>query len=92
MTISSAQALLDFIGTDSISSIDNLRNCFYQFKKICSCQKTKKRQKSEECNNLYIQTVNELAINVSYLKTKTPDAEIVFSHSGGHVIKKVSLL
>lgn len=92
MIIGSHQALVNFVGNDSISSIDRLRECLAGLNKICSCQKQRKNQKQEECNALYINFVSSHASElVNYFKTKTTDNEITFSYGGSHVIKTIKL-
>jgi hypothetical protein len=92
MIIGSYQSLISFIGTDNIPAIGPLKNCVAQLNKICSCQKQRKGQKSEECNKLYIDIVNNtISSMIDYLKSKTTDSEIVFSHNSHHIIKKVTL-
>ena len=92
MIIGNYQAFNAFIGKDNIQNIDSLRNCIAQLNKICSCQKQKKNQKSEECNNIYIMLVNNnIASMIDYLRTKTTDSEIVFNHNSHHEIRRIKL-
>ncbi len=92
MIIGSHQALVNFVGNDSISSIDRLRECLAGLNKICSCQKQRKNQKQEECNALYINFVSSHASElVNYFKTKTTDDEIIFSYGSNHIIKTIKL-
>lgn len=92
MNIGSYQAFLGFIGKDSVPMVDRLQNCVKQLNGICSCQRSRKSQKAEECNKIYIDLVNSTIGNlVDYLKTKTTDNEIIFSHNGNHEIKIIKL-
>ena len=92
MTIGSYQALVNFVGSDNVPVVSRLKDCLMQLNKICSCQKQRKGQKSEECNTLYINTViSHSSELVEYFKTKTNDGEVVFSHNGCHVIKTIKL-
>jgi len=92
MNVGSAQALLKIIGNDNIPSIGNLKNCIQSLSKICSCQKSRKSQKSEECNNIYINFVNTQTQNlVEYFKTKTNDDVIIFTHGSNHEIRRLKL-
>jgi len=92
MNIGSYQSCLNFIGQDQIASLTNLRDCVMQLSKICNCQKSRKSQKSEECNVLYINFASKVAPTmVDYFKTKTDDSTIVFSHGSNHVISTITL-
>ena len=92
MNIGSYQACLNFIGQDQIASLSNLRDCVTQLSKICNCQKSRKSQKSAECNVLYINFASKVAPTmIEYLKTKTNDSTIVFTHGSNHVISTITL-
>lgn len=92
MNVNGPQSLLNLIGNDNIQSVSNLRTCILSVSKICSCQKQRKSQKSEECNNIYIQFVNSHASSlIEYFKTKTTDDVIVFSHGSNHIISTIRL-
>lgn len=92
MIVNGYQDFLSKFGGDNISAIDPLRNCQAVLQKICSCQKQRKSNKSEECNRIYINIVSSVIVNMSdYLKTKTTDQEIIFYHNGCHEIKRVKL-
>jgi hypothetical protein len=92
MNISGPQSLLNFIGSDNIPSVSNLRSCILSVGNICSCQKQKKIQKSEECNNIYIQFVNSNCAGLlEYFKSKTSDDTIIFTHGSNHEIKRFKL-
>lgn len=92
MNISSPQALLGLIGNDNIQSLSDLRSCILSVNKICSCQKQRKSQKAEECNNIYIQFINSNAYSLlEYFKTKTSDDVIIFTHGSNHEIKRFKL-
>jgi len=92
MNIGSYQAFLGFIGKDTVPMVDRLQNCVKQLNIICNCQRSRKSQKSEECNKIYIDLVNSTVGNlIDYLKTKTTDSEIIFSHNGSHEIKRIKL-
>lgn len=92
MNIGSYQACLGFVGNDQLPELSNLRNCVAQLSKICSCQKSRKSQKSEECNVLYINFASKSAPNmVEYFKTKTNDSTITFTYGSNHVISTIKL-
>lgn len=92
MNISGPQALLSVIGNDNIPAADTIRICIKGLSKICSCQKQRKAQKAEECNNTYISFVNSQASNlVEYFKSKTGDDVIIFTHGSNHEIKRIKL-
>ena len=92
MNIGSYQACLNFIGSDQIPAVNNLRDCVTQLSKICGCQKQRKSQKSEECNVLYINFASTVAPNmVEYFKTKTGDDTIIFTHGSNHIISTIRL-
>lgn len=92
MNIGSYQACLSFIGSDQISSLNNLRECVTQVSKLCNCQKSKKVQKSEECNVLYINFASKVAPSmIDYFRTKTTDSTIIFTHGSNHVISNITL-
>lgn len=92
MNIGSYQACLNFIGSDQIPALNNLRDCVAQLSKICNCQKARKTQKSEECNVLYINFASRLAPTlIDYFKTKTTDSTITFTHGSNHVISTITL-
>lgn len=92
MNINGPQALLNLIGSDNVPSAINVRNCIQGLNKICSCQKQRKSQKAEECNNTFISFVNSQAPNLlEYFKTKTKDDSIVFTYGSNHEIKRIKL-
>ena len=92
MNIGSYQACLNFFGSDQTPALNNLRDCVTQLGKLCNCQKARKTQKSEECNVLYINFASRTAPNmVEYLKTKTTDSTITFTHGSNHVIYTITL-
>lgn len=92
MNINGAQALLNLIGSDNVPSVENVRNCIQSLNKICSCQRQRKSQKSEECNNTYISFANSQAPSlVEYFKTKTRDDVIIFTYGSNHEIKRIKL-
>jgi len=92
MTIGSYQAFNNLVEKDNIQSFNSLKECISSVNRICNCQKQRKTAKSEECNRLYVQIVNSIAVNmVEYFKTKTNDSEITFTHNGPHVIKTIKL-
>lgn len=92
MNIGSYQACLNFVGNDQIPGLNNLRDCVSQLSKICNCQKSRKAQKGEECNVLYINFASTVAPNmIEYFKSKTNDATITFTHGSNHVISTITL-
>lgn len=92
MNVGSAQALLNMIGSDNVPSVANVRNCIQSLNKICSCQRQRKAQKSEECNGVYVNFVNSQAPGLlEYFKTKTKDDTIVFTYGSNHEIKRFKL-
>jgi len=92
MIISNYQSFLGFIGKDSVHMVDKLQNSVKQLNGICNCQRSRKSQKSEECNKIYIEIVSTTLNNLTdYLRTKTTDNEIVFSHNSNHEINRIKL-
>jgi len=92
MNIGGYQDFLNKFGKDNIPTVEPLKVCYDSVQKICNCQKQRKINKSEECNNIYINIINFTISNmVEYLKTKTTDSEIIFYHNGSHEIKRIKL-
>lgn len=91
MTIGNYQAFVKFIGNDSVTGVGPIKNCVMQLNKICTCQKSRRASKSEECNNLYIAAVKAISTNIEYLKSKTSDESIQFYHNSHHQILNVKL-
>lgn len=92
MNVNGPQALLNLVGGDNVPSVANIRNCIQSLNKICSCQKQRKSQKAEECNNTYINFVNSQASGlIEYFKTKTKDDVMIFTYGSNHEIKRIKL-
>lgn len=92
MTIGNYQSFNNFVANDNVNEFNSLKNCIAVLNKICNCQKQRKAAKSEECNNIYINIINNNVSNmIDYFRTKTTDDEIIFYHNGSHEIKRIKL-
>jgi len=92
MIVNGHQDFLNKFGNDTIPQFAAIKNCQAVLVRICNCQKQRKAVKSEECNNLYINTINSYAdLLLEYFKSKTTDQEIIFYHNGSHEIKRIKL-
>jgi hypothetical protein len=92
MIIGDYQSFYNLIKNDNNPIAINLGECIDSLSKICSCNKTRKVAKSQECNTIYIQFIkNNQNTLAEYMRTKTNDAEIVFNHNSHHNILKLKL-
>jgi hypothetical protein len=58
--------------------------CVNSFSLICSCKKNMKSKKLEECNNKYVDIINNLSneVKVDFFKTTTDNAiEFLYNHN-----------
>lgn len=92
MTVGSYQAFYNMVKDDQPAIGKPLGDCLRSLSGICACRKQQKTQKSNECNQLYINFVktNGEALK-EYFATKTTDAEILFSHDSHHEILRLKL-
>lgn len=92
MTIGDYQSFYNLIKDDNNQIAISLGECVSGLSRICSCNKSRKVAKSQECNTLYVEFVrNNQNTLADYMRTKTNDAEIVFNHNSHHLILKLKL-
>lgn len=92
MKIGNYQAFYNLVNNDNIPAFSPLKNCVVTINKICSCQKSKKNAKIQECDNIYVSIVRTSAVNmIEYFKSKTNDSEVIFYHGGSHEILRLKL-
>lgn len=92
MIIGNYLAFYNLVVNDRVNEFNQLTICVQALDKICSCQKQRKSNKANDCNNAYINLVNTVIPNmVEYFKTKTNDSEIIFYHNSHHEIKRLKL-
>lgn len=92
MIIGDYQSFYNLIKNDNNPIAIQLGECIDGLSRICSCNKSRKQVKSQECNTLYIQYIrNHQNTLVEYMRTKTNDVEIVFNHNSHHSILKLKL-
>jgi len=69
-----------------------LGDCITAVSKICSCKKQAKHDKSNQCNQIYIDFIKNSGEGLKeYFATKTTDKEVVFNHSSHHPILRLTL-
>ena len=95
MRISNLNELYNYIKSNepltSNGSLMQLCACIDQFKNICSCKSKEKGQKLFECNNQYVNTINNLdPITINLLFSLTNDKTIEF-YDNHNYIKTISL-
>lgn len=92
MTIGSYQAFYNLIKDSQLAVAKPLGDCIHSVASICSCRQQAKNQKSDECNQLYINFINTNGEALKdYFAIKTTDSEILFNHNSHHQILKVKL-
>lgn len=92
MIISDYQSFYNLVKDDNPYVGNLLGNCITVLNKICSCNKTRKSAKAEECNRIYIDYIQSNGNGlIEYFKTKTNDAEVIFNHNTHHLILKLKL-
>tara|TARA_R110000868_G_scaffold251412_5_gene508183 strand:+ start:4325 stop:4606 length:282 start_codon:yes stop_codon:yes gene_type:complete len=92
MIIGDYQSFYNLIKSDSNQIAISLGECISGIGRICSCNKSRKSAKAQECNELYVQYVkNNQHTLAEYMRNKTNDAEIVFNHNSHHQILKLKL-
>lgn len=92
MNVNGYQDLINKFGNDNIAAFNPIKNCHLVLNKICNCQKQRKNAKADECNKIYINTVNSISNEIiEYFKTKTTDSELVFYYAGPHEIRRIKL-
>ena len=68
------------------SSLIQICACVDQFKNICSCKAKEKGQKLFECNNKYINTINNLdSITIELLLSVTDDKTLDFYDNHNYI-------
>ena len=95
MKISNLNEFYNYIKTkESLNSngyLMSLCACVDQFKNICSCKAKEKGQKLFDCNNQYINTINNIdQPTIDLLLSVTEDKTIEF-HDNSNYIKTISL-
>ena len=92
MVISNYQQFYNLVKSDPIPVSNELSQCIAAMSKICSCKKQHKINKSNQCNQLYIDYITNYGdVNKELWITKTSDSEIIFNHTTHHLIKKITL-
>jgi len=92
MIIGDYQSFYNLIKDDNNPIAIELGECISGLSRICSCNKSRKQNKSQECNVIYIQYIKSHQNTlVEYMLTKTNDTEIVFNHSTHHQILRLKL-
>lgn len=92
MIISTFQEFYNSLKDAPLPIMNELGGCINLLNKICSCKKTQKQSKNDECNNLYINFVKSSGDSlIEYLKAKTNDNEITFKHSTHYEIITIRL-
>lgn len=92
MTIGSYQQFYSIVKDDLPSIAQQLDECIQAVNRICACKKDAKQAKSNSCNQLYINFVqNNGEALKEYFATKTTDKEMVINHSSHHPIIRLTL-
>jgi len=92
MIIGDYQSFYNLIKGDPNQIAISLGECIDGLSRICSCNKSRKQAKAQECNELYVKFVrNNQNTLADYMRNKTNDAEIVFNHNSHHPILKLKL-
>ncbi len=92
MVISNYQQFYNLIQSDPLSISNELLQCITSVSKICACKKQNRINKSNQCNQLYIDYITNYGdANKELWLSKTPDSEIIFNHTSHHLIKKIIL-
>lgn len=82
MIIPNFQEFYNLFKDTPVPVVVELGGCINILNKICGCRKSQKQSKNEECNNLYINYVqNNKDSLIEYLKLKTNDNEVIFKHN-----------
>ena len=90
MRINSLNELYNYIKTkESLTtngSLMQLCACIDQFKNICSCKAKEKGQKLFQCNNQYVNTINNLdQITIDLLLSTIDDKTIEFYENHNYI-------
>lgn len=92
MIIGSYLAFYNLVVNDKIEKFNRFTVCVQSLDKICSCQKQRKSNKANECNETYIDLVKSIGEDmIEYFKNKTNDSELIFYHNSHHEIKRLKL-
>ena len=92
MTIGDYQSFYNLIKNDNNSIASLLGDCIGGLSRICSCNKSRKQAKAQDCNDIYVKFIkNNQATLAAYMRNKTNDAEVVFNHNSHHHILTLKL-
>lgn len=92
MVIPDYQSFYNLVKDDNPYISNNLGGCITMLNKICSCNKSRKSAKSEECNTMYVNYIRCSGPGLAdYFRQKTNDAEVIFNHNTHHLILKLQL-
>jgi len=96
MRINSLNELYNYIKSKepltSNSSLMQLYACVDQYKNICNCKQKEKGQKLFQCNNQYVNTINNIDQNTIDLLLSTTDDKTIEFHDNHNHIRTISLL
>jgi hypothetical protein len=92
MNIGTYQQFYTLIKDDLPAIALPLGDCISATDRICSCKKEAKQNKSNSCNQIYIDFIKNCGEGLKeYFATKTADNEVVFNHSTHHPILRLTL-
>jgi hypothetical protein len=92
MIISTYQQFYNLVKDDLPAIAKPLGDCITEVSKICSCKKQLKYNKSNQCNELYVEFIKNNCEGLKeYFAGKTQDGEIIFNHSSHHPILNLKL-
>jgi hypothetical protein len=96
MRISNLNEFYNYIKTnESFTSNGNLMQlcaCVDQYKNICSCKQKEKGQKLFECNNQYVNTINNLDQNTIDLLLSSTENKTIEFHDNSTYLRTISLV
>ena len=94
MRINSLSELYNYIKTKepltNNGSLMQLCACVDQFKNICSCKSKEKGQKLFECNNQYVNTINNIDQSTVDLLLSVTDDNIIEFYDNTNYIRTIS--
>lgn len=92
MIISTYQQFYGIVKDDLSAISKPLSDCINAVNNICACKKQAKQDKSNSCNELYVNFIKNNGEGLKeYFATKTSDKEVVFNHSTHHPIMRLTL-
>lgn len=95
MRISNLNELYNYIKSKepltTNGSLMQLCACVDQFKNICSCKAKEKGQKLFDCNNQYVNTINNLDQNTIDLLLSTTDNTTIEFYNNSNYIRTISI-